>query len=351
MAKITKEKNIIIFELEANKSYKLDINTGIWTGIRGKELVNMPSGDNKRVLKNMCNRTSSLLIALDQIFYYNEQTRAATNCRRLRVADKLDSINFPPISLINYSEDLILWVDNNIKFITAYIKDHPDGSRSLHDMYTNYKHQAVLSKFKDLAPLITPSMTNSMLTHQGNFPLTEELIDLIGYYWIRGKLYEYGDEQRFYEYLRICELLNKEPQKVNNFMREYVETKKEYELRKQELNEKAFTLAYKKREKHLTFEYGNYQIVLPTKSTDLIDEGRKMSHCVGSYIQNVVQNTCYIVFVRNKATPNKCYITCQVMPNGNISQYYLAHDRCISKPEDIEFKEKYQEYLRSVWDK
>ena len=350
MAKITKEKNIIIFELETNKSYKLDINTGVWTGIRGKELLNMPTGDNKTALKNMCNNnTSSLLILIYKIFYWNEQTRTVHNCNRLRLADKLDSIKFPPSDLRTYNENLIRWADNNIKYIAVYIKEHSDENIYLGDIYKTYKHEQVLSKFKDLAPLVTESMTNSMFYHQGNYPITDELIDLIGYYWIRGKLFDFGATDEFYAYLRLCRLLNKEPQKVNNFMREYIETKKEYEQRKQELDEQAFTLAYKIREKHLTFEYGNYQIVLPTKSTDLIDEGRKMSHCVGGYIQNVVQNTCYIVFVRNKATPDKCYITCQVMPDGNINQYYLAHDRRISTAEDIEFKEKYQEHLLSVW--
>lgn len=350
MAKVVKEKNIIIFELEANKSYKLDINTGIWTGIRGKELVSMPTGNNKTIIKNMCDNTSSLLILLNRIFYWGEQTRSAYSLKCLKIADKLDNIKFPPCNMQDYNDVVLTWADNNIKFIVSYTKEHPEKKFALYQLYNIYTSQTITSKFKDLAPLVTPSMVNTILSYRGNFPLTEELIDLIGYYWIRGKLYDYGASREFYEYLRTCAVLNKKPQKVNNFMREYVETKKEYEQRQQELNERAFSLAYEKRGKHLTFEYGNYQIILPTKTTDLIDEGRKMSHCVGGYIDRVINNTCYIVFVRNKTTPDKCYITCQVMSNGCINQYYLAHDRCISKAEDIEFKEKYQEYLLSVWD-
>lgn len=351
MAKITKEKNILIFELEANKTYKLDINTGVWTGIRGKELVGMPTGDNRRVLKNMCEHTSSLLILLNNIFYWGEKTRSAYSLKCLKVADKLDNIKFPPCNMRDYNDVVLTWADNNIKFIVSYTKEHPEEKPALYQLYNIYVSQSITSKFKDLAPLITQPMVNTILSYQGNFPLTEELIDLIGYYWIRGKLYDYGASREFYEYLCTCAVLNKKPQKVNNFMREYVETRKEYELRQQELNERAFLLAYERRKKHLTFEYGNYQIVLPTKSEDLIDEGRKMSHCVGGYINRVIQNSCYIVFVRNKATPDKCYITCQIMPDGSIRQYYLAHDRSISKAEDIEFKEKYQEHLSSVWDK
>lgn len=351
MAKITKEKNILIFELEANKTYKLDINTGVWTGVRGKVLVRTPTGNNKTTLTRMCDNTSSLLILLNKILGWNEQTGTTYSRNRLKLADKLDAIKFPPTDLRSYNEDIIQWADNNIKFIAAYLKAHPNTKPYLNDIYVTYRHENIISKFKDLAPLLTRSMTNMIVYHQDTYPLTEELVDLIGYYWIRGKLFDFGAADRFYEYLRLCRVLDKEPQKVNNFMREYVETVKEYQLRKQELDERAFLLAYEKKGKQLTFEYGNYQIVLPTKSEDLIDEGRNMSHCVGGYVQNVAQNTCYIVFVRKKATPDKCYITCQVMPNGTINQYYLAHDRRISTAEDIEFKEKYQEHLLSVWDK
>ena len=40
--KITKEKNFINFEIEENKAYRMNINTGEIIGLRGKVLVAMP---------------------------------------------------------------------------------------------------------------------------------------------------------------------------------------------------------------------------------------------------------------------------------------------------------------------
>jgi hypothetical protein len=76
-----------------------------------------------------------------------------------------------------------------------------------------------------------------------------------------------------------------------------------------------------------------------------------MHHCVGGYVNDIIENRCYICFVRKKETPEVPYITCQVYPNGEIGQYYLAYDRWISSAEDREFKSAFQNYLNEVWNK
>ena len=40
---LKKEKNFIIYEKEDGKVYKLDINKGIWYGLKGQTLTNVPS--------------------------------------------------------------------------------------------------------------------------------------------------------------------------------------------------------------------------------------------------------------------------------------------------------------------
>ena len=71
-----------------------------------------------------------------------------------------------------------------------------------------------------------------------------------------------------------------------------------------------------------------------------------MHHCVGNYVNKIVDGSTYICFIRHKDNPDKQYITCQVDPNtGKIGQYYLAYDGLISSKEDIEFREAYQKYL------
>jgi hypothetical protein len=55
------------------------------------------------------------------------------------------------------------------------------------------------------------------------------------------------------------------------------------------------------------------------------------------------------VFVRNKENLTIPYITAQVKLDGEIGQYYLAYDRYISSVEDQEFKDAFQEHLKTNW--
>jgi hypothetical protein len=74
-----------------------------------------------------------------------------------------------------------------------------------------------------------------------------------------------------------------------------------------------------------------------------------MHHCVGSYVNRVLNGDTYICFVRHKDTPDECYITCQVNTDGTIGQYFLAYDRYISTDRDKAFYNAFQAHLKSVW--
>jgi hypothetical protein len=151
------------------------------------------------------------------------------------------------------------------------------------------------------------------------------------------------------QYIEWCRLMEQKPQKVNNFMREYCETKKTYELRKKEFDDKKMALSYTKHSKAWEFEFGDFAVFIPTCGQDIVDEGRNMHHCVGSYVDRVVSGSTYICFIRRKDTPNECYITCQVYTDGSIGQYFLAYDRYIRTNEDRDFKTAFQNHLREVW--
>ena len=107
---------------------------------------------------------------------------------------------------------------------------------------------------------------------------------------------------------------------------------------------------YAKHEKAWHFEYGNHIIVIPTCAQDIITEGEKMHHCVGSYVNSVLANETYICFVRHKDSPDIPYITCQVRLDDTIGQYYLAYDKHITLQEDLDFHHNFSEYLRTVWE-
>jgi len=64
--------------------------------------------------------------------------------------------------------------------------------------------------------------------------------------------------------------------------------------------------------------YGKDFMVLVPKSTQCLkDEGIKLNHCVGSYVERVINNTCQIAFLRQDE--NESLITLDIR-NGQINQ-------------------------------
>lgn len=227
----------------------------------------------------------------------------------------------------------------------------------------------------DLSTIINRIQAEELATTYGNLPiefvekhketlqelyaLGEDYRDIALYYYYNQKLYalrsgkdknysSYYGKTLILNYIECCKVMNKEPIKTNNFMREYIETIQSYDIWCETAKNERFLSHYARYKDNLTFTYGNYTIVLPTNTQDLVTEGNEMHHCVGGYIDRVANGDTLIVFVRHKDTPNKCYITAEISPrNGKIGQYYLAYDHSITSTEDKEFKTALQEWLQS----
>jgi hypothetical protein len=65
----------------------------------------------------------------------------------------------------------------------------------------------------------------------------------------------------------------------------------------------------------------DFQIMLPKSPFDLITEGEKLSHCVGSYIDDHSAGRTTVLFLRNKKTPDEPFITIEVK-NGKVEQVH-----------------------------
>lgn len=62
------------------------------------------------------------------------------------------------------------------------------------------------------------------------------------------------------------------------------------------------------------YSYANddYMIIPPANMKDLFEEGRKLSHCVGSYSDRIIKGESCIMFIRKAAEPEKPYFTIEV---------------------------------------
>ena len=352
MSNYRKEKNFIIINLDnASGEYRFDINTGILYGISGNAIKRCPR---KREITSLfphyrnCGNPSNLGYVLYNMFDRNINTAEyPAFVSALVAADKIDAIGINDLWLYNEQYE---YIGNNFKLFTTYIKNL-ENIEDFH--FHSFKEWAEFEKIKNsigsVANLLTPEMYMSLIRDLPT--ISSEELSVCAYYLVRGKYWEYhqGHTRNLVDYIKMCRKMQKEPQKSNNFMREFCETKKEYELRKTEFDNLQIVKNYEKHKKAWEFEYGRYAIFIPTTAKDIIDEGSRMHHCVGSYVDRVVNNTTYICFVREKSTPNTPYITCQVHTNGVIGQYFLAYDNYISSEEDLAFKEAFARHLREVW--
>lgn len=61
--------------------------------------------------------------------------------------------------------------------------------------------------------------------------------------------------------------------------------------------------------KQLEYSDENYCIITPEDSSELINEGISLHHCVGSYVEKVNKGKTSVLFLRKKETPNESLIT------------------------------------------
>lgn len=84
----------------------------------------------------------------------------------------------------------------------------------------------------------------------------------------------------------------------------------------------------------ITFEDDKYCIVVPKKAEDLINEGKELNHCVGTYVSRVAQKRTTIFFVREKENKEKSLYTLEVKDGMN--NQFRGKYNC--KPQNDAFK-------------
>lgn len=349
---ITKNRNLINFTNNEGKTYVFNLTTGELLGLRGLPIKTFPrKGDMVRALRRANNNLYTALgIMIDRATSPSYVMRGSAEAI-LQGAERLDALDIPNLDLryVDYYAE----INEHFNDFLTYIRQNEGADNYHHGDFQNWlTFRKSSAKLGALANVITPALYRDYINcsnkREDDISLAEW--DIVAYYGIRCKVYQFcGGARKIAHYIHWCEEMNIEPQKINNFTRVYVETEMEYKRRKEEIDNAKFCANYAKHKKAWDFTFGDYTIVVPSRGQDLIDEGQNMHHCVGSYVNSVVNGSTNIVFVRHKDTPNKCYITAQVGTDGYIGQYYLAYDHRITEAKDHEFYRAFQEHLHKVW--
>lgn len=361
-------------------SYRYDINEGIFENSKGKVINSIMA--KKACLKELGSilgetnywgniiqyyPTATLTLVA---FFSGQKENFACFKECVQMANKLDSLGLPNLAKKMGSQAYSLYTlsDKPIKAFVQWYKALPqDNNTAYISSFLDYYNELELVKkypfLKDFTDRKELEYIKQLFRLDGFKQASKIEQDTMIYYYITRGMYKIPlyEEKIFaryranrelstiLEYIKICRFMGKIPQKEKDFHREYKDTLTTYYLTKEEYDTKAMYDNYEKQRKAFTFSYGNYEIVVPQTPQDIIREGAEMHHCVGGYVNDVVQNKTYIVFVRNKENLTIPYITAQVKLNGELGQYYLAYDCHISSVEDQEFKDAFQEHLRANW--
>lgn len=361
-------------------SYRYDINKGIFENSKGR-IVNTITAK-KACLKELgsligeTNYWGSVIkyyptATLTLATFFNGQKENFTCFKEcVQMANKLDNLGLPNLVKKMNSQTYSLYYlsDKHIKTFVQWYKALPQDSNIAYiSSFLDYYNELELIKkypfLKDIANKKELDYIKQLLNSDDFKQANKIEQDTMIYYYITRGMYKiplyeekvFGKYRinkelcRIFDYIRLCKSMGKIPQKEKDFYREYKDTLSTYYFSKEKYDTKAMYDNYEKQRKAFTFSYGNYEIVIPQTPQDIIREGEQMHHCVGSYVDDIVQNKTYIVFVRNKENLTIPYITAQVKLNGELGQYYLAYDRRISSVEDQKFKDAFQEHLRANW--
>lgn len=130
--------------------------------------------------------------------------------------------------------------------------------------------------------------------------------------------------QMIVDYHKMCDMLNikvekKIPGNVVSLHDKLCLIVKELEDKK---IQQAFQVQTSQNKKLIldTPKSSKYIIIAPNKLNDLIEEGRYLNHCVGSYQRQVANGSSKIFFVREKENPDLPYVTIELNKNNLLVQ-------------------------------
>lgn len=189
---------------------------------------------------------------------------------------------------IAFETNFMSLTDKNIIDMFTYIKDFGD--------YQNRYEQSVFNYLID----VYNYNAKSLLLYIDSL-LTYEALEDASY--ILKELYDYAR--------MMSTISNKFDKYPRNFLTTHKIACRNYNRLKQEFSEELFK---KRIRKDYEYIYNGYQFLYPKCTQDIRDEAVQQNNCVASYIGNVIDGKCHILFLRKSDNLNKSLVTIEVNP-------------------------------------
>ena len=104
-----------------------------------------------------------------------------------------------------------------------------------------------------------------------------------------------------------------------NLLHSHSVTSRKIEKRKTMTIDKQIRHRYKSDRQQYEYRSGDYMVMLPRNQTDLINEGKRLCHCVGGYDKRVASGSTTILFIRRRNDPSVPFVTAE-FSNGCVVQ-------------------------------
>ncbi len=105
----------------------------------------------------------------------------------------------------------------------------------------------------------------------------------------------------------------------------------------------------KKNRQKMEFSFEDLILRQPVSADEIIEEGRKLHHCVGGYVDRHLKAQTNIFFIRKKSAPDKPYFTIEVNNRFNVVQCHGYKNDPHGRPPEIDqFVEQYKNHLEEL---
>lgn len=195
-----------------------------------------------------------------------------------------------------------------------------------------------LSKNKDFSNLFTMKNIIGCISEY-NLDVDAFLAFCLRMYNVEGLTRHDLFETRHYnDYLHVeKQLKHNQMRKMDKYPQHFLSTfhmcKREYSIRRKELDEEAFRIQCDTF-RDLEDKFGKYSIIIPTKTAEIDEEANELKHCVSMYIPKVIKGDTLICFLRHNENIHTPLVTIEVK-EGFVTQAYGLLD---SKPSEEQLR-------------
>lgn len=337
--KVRKEAQYLVFELDNNKTVKYDFQKKQTIGLSGKPVKDLKSqlrGITIEEIIESCEDKNyaeflSFLKRKYEFYYSNvgsflSMIRENANLEQLfssgLKAEQLPnnffySIKDLPKSLVKIAKEKNIYISN---CFVKFWKENTDAH------FIAYEIEYLTLNYRDLYILFDYSVYNfeedchkslfNLLLEKYNYN-AKSLLTFFDYL----KTYEAIENMEYmikelYDYAKMMdEISDKFDKYPKNFLTTHKIACRNYNRLKKEFEEEKFRSRINK-----NYEccFGEYIFVYPNSTQDIKDEAVQQNNCVASYIENVINGTCHILFLRKRNQKDKSLVTIEVDPVRNI---------------------------------